>query len=67
MLASLFYLVFPSFLIIDLLFLISTAFAQVFTKVFNPSAELVIPIGMPSNEAKVEIESHPLITEANII
>ena len=54
-------------MIIDLLFLMSTAFAQVFTKVFNPSAELVIPIGMPSNEAKVEIESHPLITEANII
>ena len=36
------------FLIIDLYFLIPAAIAQI----FNPIAELVIPIGIPSKETK---------------
>ena len=48
------------FLIIGLYFLIPPAIAQI----FNSVAELVIPIGIPSKEAKTEIEIHPVITEA---
>ena len=40
------------FLIIDLYFLI----AAVITQIFNPIAELVILIGIPSKEVKAEIE-----------
>ena len=47
------------FLIIDLFFLIPAVFAQI----FNPIAELVIPIGIPTNEAKAEMEIHPVIVE----
>ena len=50
------------FLIIDLYVLIPAAIAQI----FNPIAELVIPIGMSSKEAKAEIEIHPVIAEAKI-
>ena len=50
------------FLIIDLYFLISAAIAQI----FNPIAELLIPIGTTSKEAKAEIEIHPVIAEAKI-
>ena len=51
------------FLIIDLRFLIPAVIAQI----FNPIAELVIPIGIPSKEAKVEIEIHPVIVEVKIM
>ena len=44
-------------LTIDLYFLIPAVIAQV----FNPIAELVIPIGIPTKEAKVETETHPVI------
>ena len=50
------------FLIIDLYLLISAAI----THSFNPIAELVIPIGIPSKEAKTEIEIHPVTAEATI-
>ena len=50
------------FLIIDLYLLIPSVFAQI----FNHTAELVIPIGIPSKEAKAEIEIHPVIVEAKI-
>ena len=50
------------FFIIDLYFLIPTANAQA----FNPIAEVIIPIGISSKEAKEEIEIHPVITEARI-
>ena len=50
------------FLIIDLYFLIPATIAQI----LNPIAELVIPIEIPSKEAKAEIEIHPLIVEAKI-
>ena len=43
------------FLIIDSPFLIPTTIAQI----FNPIAVLVIPIGIPTKEAKAEIEIHP--------
>ena len=33
---------------------------------FNPIAELVIPKGIPSKEAKAEIEIHPAIVEDKI-
>ena len=50
------------FLIIDSYFLISAAIAQI----FNLMADLVIPIGIPSKEAKSEIQIDPVIVEAKI-
>ena len=50
------------FLIIDLYFLIPAVIAQI----FNPTAELVIPIGIPNNKAKAEIEIHPVAVETKI-
>ena len=38
----------------------------VIAKIFNPIAELVFPTGIPSKEAKVEIEIHPVFVEAKI-
>ena len=49
-------------LIIDLYFLLPAVIAQI----FNHIAELVIPIGIPSKEAKSEIEIYPVIAEAKI-
>ena len=49
-------------LIIDLYFLITAAIAQS----FNPIAKLVVPVGIPSKEAKAEIEIHPAIVQAKI-
>ena len=48
------------FLIIDLHF--SAAIARSFKSI----SELAIPIGMPSKEAKAEIEIQPTTTEAKI-
>ena len=56
-----FFLIVDSFLIINY-FLMPAAIAQI----FNSITELVIPIGIPSKEAKAEIEIHPLIAEAKI-
>ena len=50
------------FLIIDLYFLIRAAIAQI----FNPVAELVIPVGISSKEAKAKSGIHPVIVEAKI-
>ena len=50
------------FLIIDLYFLIPAAIAEIFI----PIAELVIPIGISSKEAKAEIEIYAVIVEATI-
>ena len=50
------------FLIIELHFLIPA----VITLIFNLIAELAVPIGIPSKEAKIEIEIHPVTTEAKI-
>ena len=33
---------------------------------FNPIAELVISVGIPSKEAKLEIEIHPVVFEAKV-
>ena len=46
-------------LITDLYFLIPASIAQI----FNPITELVILIGIPTKEAKPEIEMHPVIAE----
>lgn len=48
------------FLIIDLHF--SAAIAQSFKSI----SELAVPIGIPSEEVKVEIEMRPVIPEAKI-
>ena len=32
--------------------------------IFNPIAEIVIPIGIPTKEAKADVEIHPVIAEA---
>ena len=45
------------FLIVDLYFI---------AKIFNPIAELVIPIGITTKEAKAEMETDPVIIEAKI-
>ena len=50
------------FLIIDLYLLIPAVLAQT----FNPIAELSIPIGIPTKEAKAEIEIHLVTAEAKI-
>ena len=49
-------------LIIDLYFLIPAAIAHI----FNPIAELVTPIGIPSKEVKAEVEINPIIAEPKI-
>ena len=53
---------FMFFIIVDLYLLISEVFAQI----FNPTAELAIPIGIPTKEAKSEMETQPATTEAKI-
>ena len=50
------------FLIIDLYFLIPTDITQI----FNPIAELIIPIVMPTKEQKEEMEMHPVTVEYRI-
>ena len=50
------------FLMIDLYFLILAVIAQI----FYPTAELAIPIGIPTNEAKAEIETDPVNTGGSI-
>ena len=40
--------------------------ATVIARIFNPIAELVISIGIPIKEAKVEMEAHPVIVEPKI-
>ena len=47
------------FLIIDLYFLIPA----VITQIFNPIVELAIPVGIPTKEAKAEMETHPVIVD----
>ena len=51
------------FFIMDLYILIPAVIAQI----FNPIEELVIPLGIPSKEAKAEIEIHPVTAETKII
>ena len=50
------------FLIIDLYFLIPA----VITQIFNLIVKLAIPIRIPSKEAKVEMETYPVIVEITI-
>ena len=48
-----------SLFIIDLPVLILAVFAQI----LNPTAELAVPMGIPTNKAKAEIETHPVVAE----
>ena len=50
------------FLIIDLYYLIAAVIVQIVYSV----VELVIPIGIPTKEAKAEIEINPIIVEPKI-
>ena len=50
------------FLIIDLYFFIAAVIAQI----FNPIAELIIPIEIPTKEAKADMEIHPVIVDPTI-
>ena len=50
------------FLIIGFYYLI----AAVITQIFNPIAELVITIGIPTKEGKAEMETHPVTAETEI-
>ena len=53
---------FSFFLVIDLYYLTAAVIAQI----LNPITELVIPIGIPTKEAKAEIEIHPVIVESKM-
>ena len=35
-------------------------------QIFNPIAELIIPVGIPTKEAKAEMETHPVIVDITI-
>ena len=50
------------FLIIDFYFLTPA----VITQIFNATAELVMPIGIPAKEAKAEMQTHPVTVETKI-
>ena len=50
------------FLFIELSFLIPAVIAQI----FNPTAELVIPIGTQNKETKARFEARPVIAGAKI-
>ena len=50
------------FLIMGFYFLIAAVIAQI----FSPIAELVIPNGITTKEAKAEMETHPVIAEPKI-
>ena len=50
------------FLIIDLYFIT----AAVISQIFSPIAELLIPIGIPTKEAKAEMGTHPVTVEPKI-
>ena len=51
-----------------LIFLLTYTFLipTVITQIFNPVAELLIPIGVPTKEAKAETETHLVIVEITI-
>ena len=49
-------------LIFDFYVFIHTVIAQI----FNQIIELVIPIGIPTKQAKAELETHPVIVEPKI-
>ena len=62
MLAILFHDFLPFSLFINLYFLIPAIIAHIFT----PIAELVIPIEIPTKEAKAETEKQPVIVEITV-
>ena len=49
-----------------LIIYINVLFPAVVAKIFNSTAELVIPIRMSTKEAKKEIETHPVTAEVKI-
>ena len=53
---------FSFFLIVNSYFLIPVVIAPI----FYPTVELVITVGIPTKEAKTEIEIHPVTAEVNI-
>ena len=57
-----FYHAFFIFLDYWLIFLIPA----IITQIFIPITELAIPIGIPTNETKAEIETQPMIVETKI-
>ena len=62
MLTIIFYHAFLFFYITDLYFLILV----VITQIFDPIAELMIPIGIPAKEEKEEMEIHPVTIDIKI-
>ena len=56
-------MLFLFFFIMDLYILIPAVIAQI----FSPIEELVIPLGIPSKEAKAEIEIHLVTAGTKII
>ena len=66
MLAILFYRVSFSFSLLLPLYCLHyyLLILAVIVQILNPTTELLIPIGIPSKEAKTEIEIHPVVVEA---
>ena len=56
---TIFSIFFIFFLIIDLYLLISAVIPEIFKLIAEP----VIPIGIPTKETKVEMETHPVTVE----
>ena len=59
-------MLFPFFLNYLLFAFIYFLIPGIIIQIFIPSVELVIPIGIPTNEAKAEMDTHP-VTVAIII
>ena len=51
------------FFIFDLYFLIPAVIAQI----FNPFAERLIPLGIPTKEVKAKMETHPVIVRWAVV
>ena len=43
-----------------------TYLTKAFAQIFNPIAEIVIPVEVPNKEAKAEIEIHQVLAEAKM-
>ena len=39
---------------------------QLLQKIFNPTTELAMPIGIPTKEAKIEMETNPVTAKDEI-
>ena len=43
-----------------------TLIPEIIARIFNPTAELIVPIGILTEEVKAEMETHPVTAEVKI-